>query len=179
MNLSRDPRFRRDENSKTISYYCVEKFCAVDQGMIDAMCMESARWGRRSVRVCLHDSPGSSWHEMVILERDGHYFPPHRHYRHKSETLQIIDGELGVVVFDDAGCVTSSTVLGRDSLVATVGSDCWHLTAAMSDPTIYHESKPGPFTDSEDRAFATWAPLREDTDGARKYLEEIVRGLRE
>jgi cupin fold WbuC family metalloprotein len=163
-----------------LTEFNADRFAVVDQETVDRMCAESARWGRAPVRRCLHGSPESPWHEMIILEREGHYFPPHRHYRKKSETLHIIEGRLGVVQFDDAGNVRASIVLERDgAMMARVAPDVWHMTVALSDPVIYHESKPGPFAGDLDRAFATWAPLREDTEGAMRYLEAIVQGLGE
>jgi cupin fold WbuC family metalloprotein len=176
--LSKDKRFCRDTGSRsTLSFYCVDPCVMVDDALIDAMCAESARWDRRNVRLCLHSSAGAAYHEMVALEWYGHYFPPHKHFD-KGETLHIIDGELGVLGFDDAGNVVFSTVLGRnDCLIASLGPGRWHMTVPMTGTAIYHESKPGPFLGDADRMFATWAPLPEDTDAVARYLDEIRLGL--
>lgn len=172
-----DRRFKRDDKSKAISYYCVDKAVLINQELIDSLCIESAYWGRRNIRICMHRAPTDNHHEMIILEREGHYFPPHRHFS-KGETLHIIEGELGVIGFDSVGNITFSTVLGRDGdMIAHFAPDQWHLTIPINDPVIYHESKPGPFLGDDDRAFAFWAPRREDKEAGLKYIDEIRKGL--
>jgi len=159
--LRLDPtKFKRDLTAHSISFFALDQTVTVDDEMIDALIIESANAGNRPARVCLHTMPDADFHEMVVLERPGHYFPPHRHV-FKAESLHAIEGQLAVFTFDDRGGVLTATVLGRDgNFIARVGAGIWHFTMPLTDPVIYHESKPGPFLGMRDRDFAPWAPRR-------------------
>ena len=57
---------------------------------------------RERVRLCTHQSVEDAVHEMLIVHIKGTYIRPHKH-PNKSESFHIIEGNLDVVVFDDAG----------------------------------------------------------------------------
>lgn len=79
-----------------------------------------------------------SCHRMAIGLQPSTYIPPHRHLGgDKAETLLVLKGRLGVLVFDDAGQVVAKRVLqgGGDSVGVDLptGSTtvwwCWKQTA--------------------------------------------------
>ncbi len=175
MTLRLDPtKFRRDLTAHSVSFFAVDQTVTVDDATIDALILESAAAGNRPARICLHTMPDADFHEMVVLERTGHYFPPHRH-PFKGESLHVIEGQLAVFTFDDRGAVLGATALGRDgNLIARVGANVWHLTLPLTDPVVYHESKPGPFLGTRDRDFAPWAPRRTVRDTWSEYCAELL-----
>jgi cupin fold WbuC family metalloprotein len=172
--LRLDPtKFKRDLTAHSVAFFAIDQTVTVDDHMIDALIIESQAACNRPARICLHTMPDADFHEMVVLERPGHYFPPHRHV-FKAESLHVIEGQLAVFTFDDRGGVLTATVLGRDgNLIARVGANIWHLTLPVTDPVIYHESKPGPFLGMRDRDFAPWAPRRT----ARITWDDYCAGL--
>jgi cupin fold WbuC family metalloprotein len=155
-----DPsRFRRDDTGRSLAFFCLDETVVVHQALISALVEEA---GDRAARICLHASPDASFHEMIILEHCGNYFPPHRHPM-KGESLHIISGELAVMTYDDAGAVTMRTVLGRNGvIIARIGMAQWHSVLPLSETAIYHEAKPGPFLGMGDREFAPWASVARD-----------------
>lgn len=175
MTLRLDPtKFRRDLTAHSVSFFALDQTVTVDDHVIDALITESAAACSRPARICLHTMPDADFHEMVVLERPGHYFPPHRH-PFKGESLHVIEGRLAVFTFDDDGRVTHSTVLGRDgNIIARVGTNVWHFTLPLTDPVIYHESKPGPFLGVRDRDFAKWAPRRTVTNTWDAYCADLL-----
>jgi cupin fold WbuC family metalloprotein len=52
----------------------------------------------------LHDSPEAPAHRMLVAMEPGSYVRPHRHLDpNKAETIIVLRGRLGVLVFDDEG----------------------------------------------------------------------------
>ena len=166
--------FKQDIKARALSFFANSNTVVVSQKLIDELKQLSAENGNCNARLCLHTAPDSSFHEMIVLEREGFYFPPHRH-TNKGESCHIIEGELAVFTFDDAGKVTHHTVLGKDgNITSRVGIGQFHLTLALTDPVIYHETKPGPFVETTNSAFASWAPARDDTKGGYLYLQGLL-----
>ncbi|MBI3906836.1 MAG: cupin fold metalloprotein, WbuC family, partial [Pseudomonas fluorescens] len=57
-------------------------------------------------------------HRMAVGLQPSTYIPPHRHLGdNKAETLLVLKGRLGVLIFDEVGTVLSKTVL-------QAGGDC-------------------------------------------------------
>jgi cupin fold WbuC family metalloprotein len=169
-----DPsRFRRDVGARSLSYYSLDATVGIDNRMIDTLIAESNRNGACNARICLHTTPESNFHEMVILERQGYYFPPHRH-TNKAQSCNILRGEAAVFVFDDAGNVKRTCVLGRDgNLIFRIGEERYHITIPLTPFIVYHEGKPGPFERDGDSIYAEWAPKREDKEAVAKYLDHL------
>lgn len=167
--------FKQDIKARALSFFANSNTVMVNQKLIEELRQLSLNNGNCNARICLHTSSDSNFHEMVVLEREGFYFPPHRH-TNKGESCHIIEGELAVFTFDDLGKVNNHTVLGKDgNLMSRVGIGQWHLTLPLTDPVIYHEAKPGPFVAASDSEFAQWAPARDDTKGGFLYLQALLR----
>lgn len=150
---------------KTLSFFATDPTQIVDRAVIEELLAESRARGRCNARVCLHDSPEAAFHQMIILEWEDSYFPPHRHPT-KGESIHIIQGQLAMVTFDQAGDVQISTVLGHNGeIICRVGPGDWHFTCPLTDYVIYHEIKPGPFRGEADREFAPWAPKADEPKG--------------
>ncbi len=171
-----DPsRFRKDVGARSLSYYSLDPTVQVGERLIAQLILESERAGGVNARVCLHTSPESNFHEMIILERHGYYFPPHRH-TNKAQSCNILRGEAAVFVFDDDGNVKRTCVLGRGgNLIFRIGEEHYHLTLPLTDFIVYHEGKPGPFEREGDSIYAEWAPRREDKQAVADYVASLLR----
>ena len=64
----------------------------------------------KRARICLHRSDEDCVHEMIIALARDCLFPPHRHVA-KNESFHMIEGRLGVVIFNDDGSTRRSFVL--------------------------------------------------------------------
>ena len=175
-------KFRRDPSAKSISLFCQEPNIAISEGLIDALIDESEH-GKRAARICLHNSPDSNFHEMIILEPHGHYFPPHKHIG-KAQSCHVMRGSLAAFVFDDIGRIEHARILSRkyfsqggDASLFRVGEGWNHLIMTLSDFVVYHEAKPGPFIPGGDAIFAPWAPARDDIEAAAAYLESLRKAI--
>jgi len=126
---------------------------------------------RRS-RLCLHRSNDDPVQEMILALCRDVLFRPHRHLR-KSESFHIIEGELYVMVFNDAGQVVRTIHMGPpDSgriFCYRLGTSAWHAILPRSDFVVFHETTAGPFTPHEPAQFAPWAPV--ELDLLKTFLE--------
>ena len=175
-DLMFDPsRFRKDVGARSLSYYSLDATVGVDERLIDTLVAESERAGGVNARVCLHTSPESNFHEMIILEHRGYYFPPHKH-RNKAQSCNILRGEAAVFVFDEGGAVKRLCVLGRDgNLIFRIGEERYHLTIPLTPFIVYHEGKPGPFEREGDSIYAEWAPERDDKVAVALYMRNLLK----
>lgn len=167
-------QWKQDTSARALTFFAHSNTVAINQELIDAIAEASHINGKCNARLCLHSSPESNFHEMIILEREGFFFPPHRH-ANKGESCHIIKGELAVFTFDDNGKVVNHVTIGKDgNILSRIGIGQWHLTLPLTDPVIYHEAKPGPFLGAKDSEFAPWAPERGDTKNGYLYLQSLL-----
>ncbi len=165
-------KLREDSGAKSVSFFCIERPVRIDQALLDEMKEVSAQRGGRNVRICLHSAPEDEHHDMIVLERSGNYYPPHKHAA-KGECFHVMDGKLGLLAFDEAGQVIDATVLEAGE-VYRIAIGMYHAVMPLSDPVIYHESKPGPFLGAGDSIYPDWAPSGEDREAVAAY-NEIAR----
>ena len=102
--------FRTDSTGKSIAFFSIKKPIAVNKDLINELKENWLLSPDKNLRICLHDSPSSLFHEMVILETQGKYYRPHKHMN-KGESYHIIEGKLGIVNFNDCGDITDARIL--------------------------------------------------------------------
>jgi cupin fold WbuC family metalloprotein len=134
---------------------------------------------RKRARLCAHPDPIDPLHEMLICLVRGTYVRPHRHAR-KSESFHLIDGELEVVLFDDAGGVRQVVRLGSyhsgKAFYYRLAEPLFHTVVVRTPFVLFHETTNGPF-DRTDSEFAPWAPA-DDHPGREQYLTILEENLR-
>ena len=173
-----DPRsVWQDKSAKTVAYFCRKPPIKIDGRLLDELKRLAARLGGQNVRLCLHESPEAVFHEMIILEHAGKYYRPHKHTA-KGESYHIIEGSLGVIVFDEQGKVEDACVLNpHGPLVYRIGANMYHMILPLSEFVIYHESKPGPFVRERDSLNPSWAPDGGNTAIAADYVLKLQAAL--
>lgn len=134
-----------DEGERSVAYFCKKLPARVDHELITRLKGVFKKLGDRNLRLCLHSGPDALFHEMIIFERRGKYYRPHKH-ADKGETFHIIEGEMGAFSFDDSGHIIDACTLSLETnLIYRVKVNAYHAVLPVSDYVIYHESKPGPF----------------------------------
>ena len=174
--LAPDPaKLREDIGAKSVSFFCLQRPVRVDQTLLAEMKQVSAERGGRNVRICLHSAPEDDHHDMVVLEHRGKYYRPHKHAE-KGECFHVMDGELGLLAFDEAGAIIDAVLL-RKGDIYRIAVGMHHAVMPLSDPVIYHESKPGPFLGEGDSIYAEWAPAEDDADAIQAYTSMALAQL--
>jgi cupin fold WbuC family metalloprotein len=169
--------FHQDKSARSTSYFAARESNGVDMTMIAKLKELSMETGRKkNYRICLHSSPASEFHNMVILEhKNSRYYRPHRHEA-KQETIHLIEGRAAVIIFTYAGTIEQIMPMSADKMIiARLGADTYHTVIPLSDQVIYHESKPGPFLGEDDSLFPDWSPNGTDDNMAKAYIDALIK----
>ena len=140
-----------------------------DADFLDRLAAEAAAAPRRRTNFNLHaaaDYPCQRFFNALCADT---YVQPHRHAEAaKDETLVLLRGKLGAVIFDEAGQVVSAVVL-RPGQTADVPHGTFHTWFALEDGTIFFEAKAGPYVPLAPQEKASFAPPEGDPR-APEYL---------
>ena len=169
-------KLREDGSAKSVSFFCLQRPVRVDKALLAEMKEVSTRRGGRNVRICLHGAPEDAHHDMVVLERGGQYYRPHKHAA-KGECFHVMDGRLGLLAFDEKGAIIDATVLEAGDIYR-IAVGMYHAVLPLSDPVIYHESKPGPFLGEGDSIYPEWAPRDDDAAAIEAYRSMALAHFR-
>lgn len=130
---------------------------------------------RKRARICAHKTNDDALHEMIIVISAASYIHPHRHIG-KSESFHIVEGEVDVAIFDDAGAVTEVIELGAAGsgrrFFYRLSESAFHTLLIRTEFLVVHEVTNGPF--SPDRTvMAAFAPPEDRADEARAYMRRV------
>jgi len=117
-------------------------------------------------------------HRLLNAIEPGSWVRPHRHLAPpRSETVLVVAGALGVVLFGDDGSVREVVRLeaGGDVFGVDLDAGTWHGLVALEAGTVFFETKPGPYVAPAPADRAPWAPGEGEPGAAT--AEEALRGL--
>lgn len=115
-------------------------------------------------------------HRMAVGLQPGTYIPPHRHLAaDKAETLLVLKGRLGLLIFSASGEVLERRVLalGSDCVGVDLPPGVFHALVVLEADSVLFECKAGPYRPIGDGELAPWAP-REGDAGVEAYLAWMV-----
>jgi cupin fold WbuC family metalloprotein len=131
---------------------------------------------RKRARICAHKSNDDALHEMIIAIAASSYIHPHRHID-KAESFHIIEGEVDVAVFDEAGAVVDVIELGGPGsgrrFYYRLSHSAFHTLLIRSDCLVVHEVTNGPFA-RERTVLAPFAPPEEQAQAVREYMKRVA-----
>ncbi|MEZ5652737.1 MAG: WbuC family cupin fold metalloprotein [Burkholderiaceae bacterium] len=135
----------------------------IDDHALQRLATGAAASPRRREHLLLHGSHDEAVQRIVMTMNPGTYLRPHRHLA-RMETLIVLAGELDLLIFDDAGCLTrrlsmaAAGAVGGASSIVEMPARTWHSVVVSSgQPCTLFEIKPGPHRDA-DTEMADWAP---------------------
>ena len=144
----------------------------IDTALLDEVSRFAAASPRRRKNFNFHRSEADAAHRLLNAIEPGSYIQPHRHLDPaKDETLVVVRGRLGAVVFDEAGSVVDTAVLvaGGERFGIDLLHGTYHTVLALEPGTVFLEAKAGPFRPLEMAEQAPWAPAEGARD-AQAYL---------
>lgn len=147
---------------------------------IEFVKQEALKSPRRRARICAHKANEDALHEMLIAIARESYIHPHRHIG-KAESFHIVQGEVDVVMLDEAGAITDVIELGAigsgRNFFYRLANSVFHTLVIRTPLLVVHEVTNGPFT--KDRTvLAPFAPTEDDSAAARAYMEAVVARVR-
>lgn len=121
-------------------------------------------------------------HRLLNAVEPTSYIRPHRHLTPpKTETVVVISGALGLLLFDAKGEVARTVLLrpapGR--FVADIPEGVWHSFVSMEAGTVFFETKVGPYVQPGPDDVASWAPAQGEgeSSAAEKRWRDMIRTL--
>lgn len=146
----------------------------LDSALIRSLIERARRSPRLRTNHNFHAAMEENPHRFLNVMIRGTYITPHRHLDPpKAESFLVLEGRLAFFTFDDTGGIASMHVLGGDAIGIDIQPGVWHTLAVLSPHAVCYEVKPGPYSASNDKDFAAWAP-REGEPGVAAYLEWLM-----
>lgn len=149
----------------------------IDRALLDTVSGEAAASPRRRKNFNFHADDAACSHRLLNAIEPASYLVPHRHLDpNKDETMIVLRGRLGVVIFAADGRVEHAFVLeaGGASCGVTIPHGVFHTVLALQPGTVMFESKAGPYRPLEPGELAPWAPA-EGGDGVESYRATLGR----
>lgn len=115
-------------------------------------------------------------HRMAVGLQPGSYIPPHRHLAaDKAETLLVLKGRLGLLIFSVDGEVLERRLLaaGTDCVGVDLPPRVFHALVVLEADSVLFECKAGPYRPIGEGERAPWAPSEGDPAVAA-YLAWMV-----
>jgi len=153
----------------------LEQTTFIDTALLDGLSREASARPRRRVHHNFHPHAEYPSHRLVVAIEPGSYIPPHCHADPaKDETLLLLRGRLGALLFDATGQVVTARILdaAEGCLGLTIPHGTFHSLLALEKGSAFLESKAGPYAAPEGEERPAWAPL-EETPEAAAYLERL------
>ena len=145
--------------------------------LLDNLITEARRAPRRRRNYNFHSNDSAPCQRLLNAAEPDSYIAPHRHLDPaKDETLLLLRGRLGVILFDEAGDVTEHAVLdatgSRFGVTIAVGT--FHTLVSLATGSVFFEAKAGPYLPLGVEERARWAPAEGDP-AAATYLAALHR----
>lgn len=147
----------------------------IDKGLLDEVTDEARNSPRKRKNRNFHTSDDAPANRLLNAVEPGSYIAPHRHLdATKGETLVVLRGKFGLVLFDDSGKVTQTQVLeaGGAACGVDIPHGTWHSLVSLQSGSVFFEAKAGPYTAFTAEEKASWAPAENDAVAA-DYLARL------
>lgn len=151
----------------------------IDEALLDAVSAEARSHPRLRRNRNFHPDDSAPGQRLLNAIEPGSYVMPHRHLDpHKDETMVVLRGRLGLVIFDERGAVLRAVCLSGgekpdgDARGVDIPHGCWHTVLALECGTVFCEAKAGPYVPLADDERAPWAPA-EGAPDVPAYLEKL------
>ena len=150
-----------------------EELLFINNDIIEQIIEEASQSQRHMARLLMHFDHEDPVQEMLIaMGRDCAVMPNRSPGR--SESLQIVKGELLLIVFDDNGKVVSRVEMGPAGsdkvFLYRLSSTPWHTMIPLTKMFVVHETLQGPFKQSLE-TLPVWVPG--DSESLKQFLKEI------
>ncbi len=154
----------------------------ITRGLFETLISQARTSPRLRTNYNFHQSFSENPHRFLNAMLHGSYFAPHRHRRPpKPESFIILEGEVAVIIYDEAGNISAIHVLSSntDKQGIDIAPGIWHTLYVISGYAVCFEVKPGPYDPAEDKEFADWAPREgDDPASVREYQSLLAEAVK-
>lgn len=147
----------------------------IDRDVLGSLSLQAKESPRLRKNSNLHRSLEEPCNRLLNAIEPDSYIRPHRHMDFtKDESIVILSGRLGVVVFDENGSVVQKTQLtpGGEAVAANVPAGVFHTFVSLEEGTVFFEAKAGPYQPIREEEWAVWAPA-DGSESTASYLRAL------
>ena len=151
----------------------------INKVLLDQVIQEARSSDRKRKNYNFHTDFSDPMNRMLNAFEPGTYIHPHKHENpDKREVFILFKGRIAVVFYDDEGAITGHVILDpkEESYGVEIEPGVWHSIIALETGSVIYELKDGPYSPSDDKHFAAWAP-KEGESGTEEYMERIMGEL--
>ena len=145
----------------------------INNDLVDQIIGEAKQSQRHMARLLMHFDHEDPVQEMLIAMGRNCAVMPNRSVG-RSESLQVVQGELLLIIFDDNGNVVKRVEMGPTGsgkvFLYRLSSTPWHTMIPLTKMVVVHETLQGPFKQSLE-PFPDWVPG--DSESLKRFLKEI------
>ena len=148
----------------------------IGQQMLHDLSAEAKTNPRLRKNLNFHTDNTASCHRLLNALEPGTYVQPHRHLSaEKDETLVVVAGKIGVLIFDELGAVMQSIVLqpGTEHFGIHIPVATFHSMVALAPGSVFFEAKAGPYVAIAEQERGSWAPAESESN-AQAYLQSML-----
>lgn len=151
----------------------------LDQALLDRLARQAACHPRRRAAAPWHEAADRVQRVLIALQPDT-YVRPHRHAPmpglQRFEFLLVIQGEIGLLLFDERGNVVQAERLGSAHSLRGIElpEGLYHTVVALVPDTLLLEVKEGGYEAGRDKDFLDAFP-EENTSAARQLVAQWQR----
>jgi cupin fold WbuC family metalloprotein len=149
----------------------------ISQQILDQLSLQAKRSPRLRKNYNFHASDGDICHRLLNAMEPDSYIQPHRHLDiNKDETLAVIRGKMGLIIFANDGAIEEKALLEPTGnvMMANIPHGTFHTLLSLNGPSIFFEAKAGPFIPLTRDEKAHWAPKESDESSA-EYLRSLKK----
>lgn len=133
---------------------------------------EKARASERlRTNLNIHETPEAEVQRLFLAFEPETYIRPHRHpEEHKWELFIVLQGELELLIFNDAGEIVERTILSPDATrVVEIPPGTWHSYVCRESGTIALEVKQGGYLPTKEHDFLPMSPAENSPEAVTYY----------
>lgn len=147
----------------------------IDQTLLQQVAEAGAASPRRRKNYNFHATDSDASHRLLNAMEPDSYIPPHCHLdASKDETILILRGRIGMVLFTPEGEVTGTHMLAAcgDKIGINIPHGQFHTLVVLEPGSVFFESKAGPYQPLVSQEKVSWAPA-EGSPEANAYLNKL------
>ncbi|MDA8124773.1 MAG: WbuC family cupin fold metalloprotein [Deltaproteobacteria bacterium] len=149
----------------------------IDRRRLDALSQQAALSPRLRQNYNFHRADQEACHRLLNAMEPGSYIQPHCHRDEgKEETLLVVRGRMGLVLFDEDGQVEGKALFepAGDPLLVHIPRGTFHTWLSLQRGSVFFEAKAGPYRPLTKEEKAPWAPAEGDP-AVPEYLASLLK----
>jgi cupin fold WbuC family metalloprotein len=148
----------------------------ISQTTLSNLSDEAKKSPRLRKNLNFHASNEAPCHRLLNALEPGTYVQPHCHLAaEKEETLVVVAGRIGLLIFSAEGCVEQAILLSPQSenFGVTIPPGVFHSMVALQSGSVFFEAKAGPYVAITTQEKASWSPNEGDPE-CNAFLQNML-----